>query len=220
MFANLKTGVEVFLRGLSASEVIFMTVMLTVLVLLLLILLIQKWISEDIRRIEIQQTEIIESLNVKLNRTEQQNGDLPYFTYKPADDLDVGQATQLSTSEIAPAKDIRTAETVPQPDEHLRNDRLKIAAGSEESDDAVGVIDKTRSVDSEAIRGEILTFLRRTKRPTEYKDILRHVTRNLNEDEVSSMNEIVFEAINHMEDQGDLQSALLGGKLICKLIDK
>jgi hypothetical protein len=221
MFSNLKTGVEMFFQGLSASELILMTVILTVLALLLLILLIQKWILEDIRRIRIRQTQIIESLNLKLNQTDQQADDLPYLSYKQTDDLDVGQETQLSTSEIANGREIRREETGTQADDHVGNDRLKIDVGSDESDEAIGVISRTPTVASEMIRDEILAYLRRTKRPTEYKDILRHVTRNMKEtDGVSSMNEIVFNAINNMADQGDLASALVGGKLICKLLDK
>jgi hypothetical protein len=231
MFSNLKTGVEVFLQGLSASELILMTLILTILLLLLLILMIQKWILEDIKKIRIRQTQIIESLNVKLNQIDQPTDDLPYFSNNQTDDLNIGQETQLLTSEIGNSRDIWGTEAEAQADDHLNNDRLsdevqpidrlKIDASSDKSHDNIRAVDRTPAIGGEIIRNEILTYLRRTKRPTDYKDILRHITRNMDEtDGVSSMNEIVFNAINYMEDQGDLESALVGGKLICKLIDK
>jgi len=220
----------VFLQGLSASELILITVILTTLVLLLLILIIQKWILDDIKKIRVGQTQIIESLNMKLNQTDQQTDDLPCYFNEQTDDLHAGQKTQSSTSEIGTSRDIRGAETEARAGDHLKSDRLsddvqptdqlKIDASSYESDDGIKTIGRAPAIASEAIRDEILTYLRRTKRPTEYKDILRHVKRNMSEDEVLSINEVVFNAINYMEDQGYLESGLVGGKLICKLIDK
>lgn len=207
------------------------TLLLTLVVGLFLVLVIQRWILKDIRKLRVQHAELIKTLNFQLNHKREENNGPAAVSHGQTDAFYLGAEIDSTALRIKSGERERRAKAGADRGDSRRKDSLlrelepvdqaEIEASLDKPADTVEDVDRASTMGDETIQNEILAYLRRIKKPAEYKEILRHVTSSLNEaDSGSSVSEIVFNAINFLEDQGYIKSGMVGGRLICKLIEK